>query len=316
MSLSLKRKESLREGLQRISEKRLKDVLQVIGQEGLTANPVHEVRKAIKSLRATLRLTRGALSLEARRARNEALRDLASRFSGPRDAAVTLSAFEKAYRESLNGNCRPEVRPHWAAQLQQSLAGQANALIPAESYQNAAEGVRHLRGQLLSFEDYRSRGDASQPRVKDDWEKTVEEGLRKTYSQGRRLLRRVAAIPEPPDEQWHELRKRAKDLGYQLALFKKVKGIKPLLAKLDKVGSALGDARDLSLLRDYLGKVRDERELTPSGQRSYERLLTHVNQQRQGLHRRALKAARHVYRRGGKQFTGRMAKRWRLWQGG
>ena len=95
MSLSLKRKESLREGLQRISEKRLKDVLQVIGQEGLTANPVHEVRKAIKNLRATLRLTRGALSLETRRARNEALRDLASRFSGPRDAAVTLSALRR-----------------------------------------------------------------------------------------------------------------------------------------------------------------------------------------------------------------------------
>jgi hypothetical protein len=79
MSLSLKRKESLREGLQRISEKRLKGVLQVIGQEGLTANPVHKVRKTIKSLRATLRLTRGALSLETRKARNKALRRPAER---------------------------------------------------------------------------------------------------------------------------------------------------------------------------------------------------------------------------------------------
>ena len=63
--------------------------------------------------------------------------------------------------------------------------------------------------------------------------KRSKEGLRKTYCQGRRLLRRIAAIPEPPDEQWHELRKRAKDLGYQVALLKKVKGNKPLLAKLD-----------------------------------------------------------------------------------
>ena len=33
----------------------------------------------------------------------------------------------------------------------------------ASYYKDAAEGVRHLSGQLLSFEDYRGRGDASQP---------------------------------------------------------------------------------------------------------------------------------------------------------
>jgi hypothetical protein len=51
--MPLKRKESLREGLQRISERRLQDVLQMIAREGPTAESVHKARKIVKSLRAT-----------------------------------------------------------------------------------------------------------------------------------------------------------------------------------------------------------------------------------------------------------------------
>ncbi len=305
MSLTLKRKEGLREGLHRVSERRLQEVLRVLGQHGLTAEPVHEARKAIKSLRATLRLTRGALSVEERRARNQALRDLAGRLSGPRDAAVTLAAFEKAYRESLDGNRRHEIEPRWAVQLQKSLTAQARAVIPEEGYRDATRGVRRLSGQLLPFQDAQRE---------TDWRDTVGYGLCRTYREGRRLLSDVADAPEPPEEQWHALRKRAKDLGYQMALLKKVKGVKPLLAKLEEVGSTLGDARDLSLLRDYLDKVQKTNELTPAERQSYQRLLAHIDQQRQGLHTRALHAARCVYHRGSKRFTDRMAERWRRWK--
>ena len=96
MSRLLKRKEGLTEGLQRVSEELLRDLLQAMGQEKLTPRQVHDARKIIKNLRAMLRLTRGALSDEARRARNQALRNLAGPLSGPRDAAVTLAAFENA----------------------------------------------------------------------------------------------------------------------------------------------------------------------------------------------------------------------------
>jgi len=174
--------------------------------------------------------------------------------------------------------------------------------------------VRRLTGQLLCFEDPGREAHSSQIQGKDDWESTVEAGLRKTYRQGRELLHLVEAVPELPDEEWHELRKRAKDLGYQLALFKKVKWVKPLLTKLDKAGSALGDARDLSLLRDYLAKVRDKSELASTEQQSYRRLLTHVESQRERLHRKGLYVLQGLYRSGAKTFTARMAKRWRRWQ--
>ena len=307
MSLQLKRKENLRQGLRRIAEARLQEVSRLMGKAGLTAEPVHTARKTIKTLRATLRLTRGALPEDARKQRNQVLRDFAGRLSGPRDAAVTLAAFEKAYRESLDGDQRSKVRLPWVTRVRQALAGQAHAPVKAETYRDAAESVRRLTGNVLPFQD-----DAQ----KDGWEDTVEAGLRKTYRQGRRLLTDIQNTPDAPDEQWHELRKRAKDLGYQLALLKKLKGVKPLLAKLDEVGEALGDARDLTLLREYLNKVRDKRELTPKEQQSFRRLLTYIDRQREQLHRHALQIAQTVYRNGGEKFTARMAKRWRSWHTG
>jgi CHAD domain-containing protein len=316
MSRLLKRKEGLREGLRRVSEELLQDLLQIMRQERLMGERLHDARKAIKNLRAILRLTRGALIDEARKVRNQAFRNLTGPLSGPRDATVTLAAFEKAYHESLNGDARQNAEPLWASNLHRSLADKAHALIPAESYRHAAEEVGRLGGQLLPFEDARDRGAQPQTRNRDDWDSIVGEGLRKTYRRSRGLARQVAANAEPSDEELHELRKRVKDLEYQLTLFKKVKGIKPLLRKLDDAGTALGDARDLTMLSDCLAKVPDKAEFTPAERQDYQRLLMQVEEQKQKLHRRALKVIKGVCRHKSKRFMLQVAKRFRQWQGG
>jgi CHAD domain-containing protein len=316
MSHLLKRNEGLTEGLQRVSQELLSDLLQAIGREKLTPGQVHDARKIIKNLRAMLRLTRGALSDEARRAGNQALRKLAGPLSGPRDAVVTLAAFEDVYHEGLDGDPRPKVESSWATQLHQSLAEKAHALVPVESYQDGAEEVRRLGGQLLPFEDVQSKGGRRKKGGDGSWETIVHEGLRKTYRQGRGLMDQVVANPDSSDEEWHELRKRVKDLGYQLTLLKKVRGVRPLLRKLDKAGTALGDARDLTLLRDSLGNLQDKGEFTPADRLTYQKLLTHIKERSQSLHGRALKVIGGVYRRGSKRFAARLAKRFRQWQVG
>jgi len=312
--MPLKRKESLRQGLQRISEKRLRDTLQMMKGEGLTPESVHEARKVVKSLRAVLRVARGALGRGARQTRNEILRNFGHRFSSSRDAAVTLGALERLCPLSLKGDHHPKGKPQWATQLQQSLAMRAHATLPANSYRDAIEQLRHLRGRLLPFEHGECRTGGSLHG--DEWESTVAEGLQKTYRRGRRLVGQVAGATEAVDKLWHELRKRVKDLGYQLALLKKIKGVKPQLAKLEKVGSLLGDARDLNLLRDSLGKVPDKYELSRAESESYQRLVSQVDQLRDRLHRRALELGQDAYRRGSKHFTRRLAKRWRRWKTG
>lgn len=310
MALSLKRKEGLRKGLNRVSEKRLQDILKATGHKELTAEQVHEVRKGIKSLRAILRLARAALSVEERKARNQALRDLAGRFSGPRDAAVLLSSFKGTYRESLKADGHSEIQPGWASQVQKSLTSQADKVIAAETYQDAAEAVRCLKGQMLPFQNSRGKEKPPEPGSKEDWEETIREGLRKTYCRGSPAHEADWGIPEPSDGEWHELRKRTKDLGYQLALLKKLKGIKSLLATLEELGKTLGDARDLSLLRGYLDKVKHERELPLAQQRSFHRLLTYIDERFRDLHEYALKVAQRAYRPGKKRFLRSMEKRW------
>jgi hypothetical protein len=71
------------------------------------------------------------MSDEVRRARNQALRNLADPLSGPRDTAVTLAAFENVYHDGLNGNPHPRAKPSWATQLHQSLSEKAHTLVPA-----------------------------------------------------------------------------------------------------------------------------------------------------------------------------------------
>jgi CHAD domain-containing protein len=105
-----------------------------------------------------------------------------------------------------------------------------------------------------------------------------------------------------------------KDLGYQLKLLKKVRGIKSLLRKLDEVGAALGDARDLTLLRDCLGNVQNKGDFTPADRRVCQRLMTNIEERSQELHRQALKVVGGVYRRRSKRFTARLAKRFHPWQ--
>jgi CHAD domain-containing protein len=177
MSRLLKRNEGLAAGLQRVSQELLSDLQQAIGQEKLTPAKVHDARKIIKNLRAMLRLTRGALSDEARREGSQALRKLAGPLSGPRDAVVTLAAFENAYHEGLNGDPRPEVEPSWATRLQEALSKKARTLVPVESYQDGAEEVRRLSGQLLPFENVQSRGGRRKTGDHGSWEAIVQEGL-------------------------------------------------------------------------------------------------------------------------------------------
>jgi hypothetical protein len=48
------------------------------------------------------------------------------------------------------------------------------------------------------------------------------------------------------------------------------------LGKLDQAGTALGDARDLTLLRDALGNSQDNGVFTPADRLTYQKLLTHI----------------------------------------
>jgi hypothetical protein len=115
---------------------------------------------------------------------------------------VLLSTFKSACRESLQAR-HSEIQPDWASQLQKSLTSQASAVIPADTYEDSAACVGLFKEQILPFQN-----------SKCGWKATMGEGLLQTYCQGRQLMRLIVTLPEPSNEQWHELRKRVKDISY------------------------------------------------------------------------------------------------------
>jgi CHAD domain-containing protein len=313
VSLRLQRKEDLREGLQRVAEQRLRQILQALDQDGLTPAAVHEARKNIKSLRAMLRLARGALAEETRRRRNSTLRDVAAKLSAQRDAAVILDAFVKVCRACLPSDEEPKPEPKWLREARQALEKEAQVVTKPDELKMVAKRVKYLAGKFLPFKNQPEPDAGSSVHI-DGWKDAVEVGLQKTYKQGRQLLQATEKAVNQPQENWHELRKKAKDLGYQLTLLEKLERVDKLVADLDKIGSALGDARDLTLLQGYLLKRRGKRELTPADQRLCDRLFAYIEGRRNQLQRQALRLARRVYGDSSRKFASRMTKRWQRWR--
>ncbi len=315
MSALLKRQESLESGLQRIALERLRVILGTAAANAtLDGKAVHEMRKAAKALRALLRLTRGATDDVARQARNRALRDYAAAFSADRDAHVLADAFAKACEEALPAHSRHQAKaPAWLTEARVSLNGGKVPVAIPKGVKLGAASLQRMVPRVLPLTPGTRHDHASE---KDEWQREVAVGLRKTYRAGRKLLKAVAANPDVPDEEWHELRKRVKDLGYQLEVLEGANDIRRLRSDLTAIGSALGDARDLSLLHERLLAVRAGESLTASDQKMRDHLVAHLEARRGTLHREALKTAKTFYRPRSKVFVKKIAKRWRRWRGG
>src|SRR3954454_8411398 len=136
----LHEREYVPDGLRRVARGQLE-----CGLEDLDGEPtdnldqaVHETRKRLKRLRATLRLGRGGIGQDTYKAENAAFRDAGRRLAGPRDAAVlveTLDELTKRFADEL----RLEDTTPLRERLVRDHERQANALRKDES---ALESVR------------------------------------------------------------------------------------------------------------------------------------------------------------------------------
>jgi hypothetical protein len=129
---------------------------------------------------------------------------------------------------------------------------------------------------------------------------SLAEGFAKIYKKGRRARRR--AEREPSAENFHELRKRAKDLWHASQLLEAIcpGKFKPQAKEAHRLSDLLGDDHDLSVLRVY---VRGHPELLGPGELGL--LESVIGLRSQSLRREALDCAAELYRR----KPGRMLER-------
>ncbi len=235
---------------------------------------VHETRKAIKRLRALLRVLRGELGERSFQREDGALRDIALQLSTARDAAVmlaTLDALVKRHPRALG-------RRHGVLALRRRLA------------------VERARAQRLTLADPATRGEvlgelhalrwrvAAWPLPGEEGVRLIDADLEWLYLQGRRRRRRVVRGRGERTLAMHRWRKRVKDLRYVAEMLErretpsaggsarrgksggsrkaggspKAGGSRKARRSRTAAGARRGPLRELALAADELGEVLGE----------------------------------------------------------
>jgi CHAD domain-containing protein len=285
-------------GVKRILTAQVDDaVAQLRGEAGTDpAEAVHEARKDMKKIRSALRLVRHEISDELWRRENDHYREIARTLSGFRDAEILVAALD-----GLAERFGPEAGGRFDG-LREQLENENRAAHDDGSVERAmveaAAGLAAGRGRIAGL-----------PLDGDGWE-LIGPGLHRSYRRGRKRLRAVEE--EASVTNLHELRKRVKDLWYQVRLIRDAD--KQMLGSLadhaHDLSDHLGDDHDLALLRETVQRRRTA--FSDPGDKRH--LLEEIDARRGELQFAAISLAERIYAEKPKRFTKRIEKRWEGWR--
>jgi CHAD domain-containing protein len=227
---------------------------------------IHDARKRIKKARAILRLARGPIGKHRADRADRRLRDAARPLSESRDASVLLATFDAL--TGATGNSPTTETPSEARRFLVDRLDKITRRVRAEGGP-VAEAASALRSVGRRIGRWDLHGDDSEP----------VSGLKRSYKRGRAALGDVLVDPTP--ESFHRLRKRVKDLGYQLRAVGGDRG--GHASRIDELGQLLGELHDLDVLRSILPRPA----LGP--------ILPKIEERTRDLQRLALREARQIF---------------------
>ena len=291
MGYKLKRREGFAAGIARVVDEQLRRAVGQLRGEGDADvdEAVHDVRKRLKKSRSALRLARYDMGDASRRAENEVLRQAGRRLSGARDAQVlleTLAGFEDELTAPAYGAMRDLLERKRDALVaeRRDVAGGTAAI---------SDELEALRGRIGGW----VLGDASFA--------SAERGLRRSHNRGRDAM--DVTLADGSDEDWHEWRKRVKDLWYSLRIVRPVARtqLAGMVDEADELSDILGDHNDLAVL---LQAVEERREVL-QGDHAAE-LRAAVLHRRDRLRLSAVPLGRRLYAEGPRSFSRRVQAYW------
>lgn len=302
------------DGVKRIASERLEEAITVANTKPRPSpQEIHAIRKDLKSLRALLQLARGNMVKTIRSQENLVLRDAGRTLSSSRDAEALLGALEKLF--GTPGHPKGALHP----------AGRK--IVDRIRQQLRSEAVRSLtQRELKTVTDLLSNMRTRIP----DWvfvtgvirrgSMVLSAGLERTYRRGRQHYRIVETIgmENATDELWHEIRKQAKALGYQLRLIRKIwpSAIHAWTDALDELSDALGDDHDFALIQQRILQLPIEPADTEEDVSARQAFLRAIERRRHRLKTFSLSRARMVYAEKPARFVERLSVYWELWREG
>jgi CHAD domain-containing protein len=291
MSYRLRQK-SLSRAVHRVAreelEGTLKEVLTVTDQTRSTV--VHEARKHLKKVRALIRLLRPATGEAFYKRENAAMRKAAQRMSPIRDSHVRVQTIKKLTRRRAPA-ALVHIRDAMAARLRQVLE-------QSEKDDWTKQVASEIEGALCRLDDWP---------LKHLTTKSMRSGLKTACKKARRALAIVRRNATDPN--LHDLRKRVKDLWYDLRLLggNRPPPIQALTKRLRELGQKLGDDHDLAML---LAARVDNPLPEPA---DWEKLEKAVASRRPRLQRAALRQASKALIRKPGAFADFVVGRWKTW---
>ena len=330
--------ERLADGLRRMTLGQLDLAIELLESDGGPLPPsranggplppeqaVHETRKALKRLRALIRLLEDELGEQTCAREHATLRDAGRRLARARDAEVMVGTLD----DMLGRHPGKLAHRRGVAKLRGQLVADRDRAA------EAMLGDRATRAHVLA--DLRAvRGRVAEWQLSDrDGIQAVEPALKRLYRQGRRRRRRAARGTGDRARAMHEWRKRVKDLRYAAEILDRhdpadrtgtAKGkrarrrrkqaqrrsdqshIHRLARLADELGELLGEEHDLVLLA---ARVRADAEDGRGGGGGTGRatrriLLKLIARRRKRLRGQALREGKQLYGRRPRNFVGRV----------
>jgi CYTH domain-containing protein/CHAD domain-containing protein len=257
------------------------------------AEAIHGARKDLKKARAALRLVREEVGEETFKRENRALRDAARLLSASRDAEVKLETLE-ALVEGGAGDAPPGATALW----RDALSADRDRIVGTEGDQieTAVEEIDAVAARAPEW-----------PLRHTGW-KLLSPGLDTAYTEGRDAFEALPA--RPSFDAVHDLRKRGKDLWYQLRLLRDAwpAVLEPTAEEIHEFTDLLGDHHDLAVLAEDL----DGREEVGAADRNVLRELIAAEQH--ALLIDALSLGERVYAEKPGPFARRLRAYWRAWR--
>lgn len=299
MSYQIQPNQPIETEVRRIATELIDDAIARAEDPNAVANDaVHEVRKSCKRMRGLLRLVRPAAP-DLYRNENARFRDAAAALSGLRDAEASIECYD-----SLLEHFGDQIDRQAMAPIRRALSLHARHL--ADEAEDLDASLTHFRDQMLEARALVEDWQLPDPKASAEGFDLLGPGLAKTYGRGREAL--AAAYASPSIEAFHEWRKRAKYLRYQLKLLRPAwpRLLRRTRSEVKMLGDLLGDDHDLAVLQETLPEALD----TNTHAERIELLEALVSQRSQDLRAQARLLGERIYAEKPKALRKRIEHYW------
>ncbi len=293
MSFQLRDDETLGDGLRRIICERIDEAI-AAGSEKHNgkSSPVHTTRKRLKQARAALRMISQEIGRRPARRETRCLRDVARMISEIRDAEVRL----QTVKQLRDFTSRRKDRNF--QETEELLAFELDSFLAAFS-----DWEEEARTKLTRARDRIAKWPLTEVSCK-----TLRRATQRTYKRGRKALH--AALKNPTAEEFHDFRKEAKQLWYQLRVLRPLHPVifKDLGDELKTIGQHLGHGHDLAFLAARLRNAGSGRK------RSGRVLGALIEAREEELQRMAAALGERFYAERPRDFGRRIAEYFAEWE--